>query len=149
MGQVPSRNDKPKYLIVGNGKLAKHFIYYFSSLNISYSQITRESIDAFENESLKTDRILVLINDDQIENFVAQHRKDFLEDKIWIHCSGVLSIEKAESAHPLVSFTEKLFDLEFYKSIPFVVEDGRRNLHELFPELPNPGFSIAQGKKGI
>lgn len=148
MRQVP-KQDKSKYLIVGGGNLANHFKHYFSLLNISYIQITRQNVNEFEKYALKAERILILINDDRIEEFVALHCKRELQDKIWIHCSGVLSINNAEGAHPLASFSEELFDLEFYKSVPFITEKGRKTFNQLFPSLPNPSFTIPKEKKEL
>lgn len=148
MRQVP-KYSKSKYLIVGGGNLANHFTRYFSLLNVSYSQITRQNIKEFENYALNAERILILIKDDQIEKFVTEHRQGLLQDKIWIHCSGILSIKDAEGAHPLASFSKELFDLEFYKSVPFITEKGRMTFNKLFPSLQNPNFSIPKEKKEL
>ncbi len=148
MGQVP-KHSISKYLIVGSGNLANHFTRYFSLMNINHSQIIRQNIDEFENYALNAERILILINDDQVEKFVTQHRKGLLQDKIWIHCSGMLSIENAEGAHPLTSFSEELFNLKFYKSVPFITEKGRMIFSQLFPLLPNPSYSIPKEKKEL
>ena len=155
MGQVPNKSGKPKYLIVGNGRLAKHFLHYFNLLGVSYIQCARENLNEFvklSNPSDKpesVDRILLLIRDDQIENFIREYKSKISHQLIWIHCSGVLSIEEAESAHPLASFSEVLFDLRFYKSIPFITEKGRKNFHELFPQLQNPSFEIYKEEKEL
>ncbi|MEW6702639.1 MAG: DUF2520 domain-containing protein [Bacteroidota bacterium] len=155
MGQVPNKKGKPKYLIVGNGRLAKHFLHYFELLGVSYIQFVRENLNEFVQlsnaaaRSEVSDRILLLIRDDQIENFIHEYKSKIAPQLIWIHCSGVLSIEEAESAHPLASFSEVLFDLQFYKSIPFVTEKGRKNFHELFPQLQNPNFEINKEEKEL
>ncbi len=155
MGQVPNKSGKPKYLIVGNGRLAKHFLHYFDLLGVSYIQCVRENLNEFvklsnpSGKSESVERILLLIRDDQIENFICEYKSKISPQSIWIHCSGVLSIEEAESAHPLASFSEVLFDLPFYKSIPFVTEKGRKNFHELFPQLQNPNFEIYKEEKEL
>lgn len=155
MGQVPNQIDKPKYLIVGNGLLAKHFLHYFDLLGVSYIQCVRENLNEFVKLSHQSDkhgsvdRILLLIRDDQIENFIREYKNKIAPQSIWVHCSGVLSIEEAESAHPLASFSEVLFDLRFYKSIPFVTEKGRKNFHELFPQLQNPSYEIYKEEKEL
>lgn len=155
MGQVPNQIDKPKYLIVGNGRLAKHFLHYFDLLDVSYIQYVRENLNEFvklsnpSDKSESIERILLLIRDDQIENFIHEYKNKISPQLIWIHCSGVLSIEEAESAHPLASFSEVIFDLRFYKSIPFVTEKGRKNFHELFPQLQNFNFEIYKEEKEL
>lgn len=147
MGQVPL--SKSKYLIVGNGRLAKHFIHYFNLLGIPHIQFTRTSNLPFNEAAKDTDKILVLIKDDFIEEFIYQNRNSVSTDKIWIHSSGMLSLENVESAHPLASFTDSFFDLEFYKSIPFATERGKLPFQKLFPELPNPSFEIDKESKAI
>lgn len=142
-------NNSPTYLIIGNGRLAKHLLHYFNLLNISCLQCARQDLNNFTQFSEQADRILVLIPDDQIEAFVSQHKPQADTQAIWIHCSGALSIASAESAHPLASFSENLFDLEFYKTIPFFTENGRKTFSELFPNLPNPHAAIDPKDKAI
>lgn len=147
MGQVP--NNKSKYIIVGKGRLARHFIHYFTLLEIPHIQFTRNSNLSFSDVAANVDKILVLIKDDFIEEFIYSNRNNVSNDKIWIHCSGILSTELAESAHPLASFSDSLFDLEFYKSIPFAIEKGRTSFKKLFPELPNPSFEVDKELKAF
>ncbi len=149
MGQVPSNESKPKYLIVGSGKLAKHFIHYFDLIGVTYLHCTRKNLADFVTLAATVEKIILLIPDDQIENFIANYKSKIPQEKIWIHCSGMLSIEEAESAHPLASFSEVLFDFQFYRTIPFVTEKGRKNFQELFPELQNPSLEIRREDKEL
>lgn len=149
MGQVPNKNSKSKYLIVGGGKLARHFLHYFNLVGIHYLSCTRKNLSEFVKLSENVDRILLLIRNDEIESFIKEHKNKIASQKIWIHCSGVLSIDEAESAHPLASFSNVLFDKQFYSTIPFITEKGRKNFRELFPQLHNPSFEINKGQKEI
>lgn len=145
MRQVPDANTT--YLVVGNGRLAKHMVQYLASLNISYRQYTRQSSDSFSSFATGCNRVLVLISDSEIVNFVAQHKPLSNPDTVWIHCSGFLSTELAVGAHPLASFSDQLFKPDFYKSIPFVVEQNGRPFSELLPGFPNPHVVINKEAK--
>lgn len=147
MRQVPSKNKQYSYLIVGNGKLSKHFQHYFSLKNISYLNWTRKSKESFESISKHAKRILVLIKDDEIQKFISTNQDKITKDKIWILCSGMLSTPLADSAHPLMTFTNELYDLVTYEKIPFITEKGRKNFKELFPDLANPYYEIESDKK--
>ena len=147
MGQVPKQGEIP-YLIIGNGRLAKHIAHYFDLSGIPYLNWHRKSDESLSSLISQTKKILVLINDDEIENFISQNNKDF-EHKTWIHCSGLLSTPLAESAHPLMTFSNFLYDLDTYKSIPFITEKGRENFHDLFPELANINFPIKSELKPL
>lgn len=149
MRQVPNKNSKSNYLIVGNGNLAGHFRHYFNLVGLHYLSCTRKNLNEFVKLSDKTDRILLLIRDDEIESFIKKHRDKISPQKNWIHCSGVLSIDEAESAHPLASFSNVMFDKKFYSTIPFITEKGRKTFRELFPQLHNPSFEITKEQKEI
>lgn len=142
MRQVPESKHDNSYLIVGNGNLSKHLCYYFSLKNIPFSIYTRKSTIPFNELAHSANRILILIKDDQIENFILENKSKVSDNIIWIHCSGMLSTNLAESAHPLMSFSNKLYDLEVYEKIPFITEKNRMSFTELFPELVNPSYAI-------
>jgi 2-dehydropantoate 2-reductase len=145
VGQVPKKNTS-SYLLIGNGRLAKHLATYFTLSGITCLTWSRSSHKSLPKLISSSQKIIVLINDDEIENFILQNRKGF-EDKIWIHCSGLLSFPFAESAHPLMTFTDELYDLKFYKQIPFITEKGKIPFNVLLPELQNPSFQIEQEQK--
>ena len=147
MGQVPEQNGIP-YLIIGNGRLAKHISNYFHLLEIPYLNWCRKSNEPLVPLIKQSNKILVLINDDEIENFIIQN-KIGSENKTWIHCSGYLSTPLAESAHPLMTFTNELYNLEIYKQVPFITEKGRKSFGELFPELQNSSFEIDKEQKPL
>lgn len=147
MRQVPETDAT--YLVIGDGRLAKHFIRYFTLLSIPFQRYTRNSPEPFSTHQFACNRILVLINDKEIVRFIQKHKVDSSEDALWIHCSGLISTELAESAHPLASFSDHLFDLEFYKSIPFVLEKGRKCFSEILPGLPNPNLEIDKADKAL
>ncbi len=148
MRQVPGNKVKIPYLIIGNGRLATHLSHYFQQLSIPFLQWWRGCEQDFQSLMDQTAKILVLINDDAIEDFI---HNNLITDNHhnWIHCSGLLAIPVAESAHPLMTFSDTLYDLETYQNTLFVTEIGKTSFPELFPELPNPHIAIPSGRKGF
>lgn len=147
MRQVPEHKT-PTYLFVGNGKVSRHFQLYFTALNIPFRVWTRSSGQDFLECALISQKILLLIKDDAIVPFVTGNCKG-LEDKTWIHFSGLLSTPLAESVHPLMTFGTELYEPEFYAQVPFITEAGRKPFSGLFPELPNPNYQIPHDKKAL
>jgi len=147
--QVPAKNNQYSYLIVGNGRLSKHFQHYFSLKNISYKVWTRSSEESFQSIGQSAKSVLVLIKDDDIQFFLDINCKILSDDKNWIHCSGMLSTSLAESAHPLMTFTDDLYNIEIYESITFITEKGRKSFSELFPKLKNPSYAIESNEKTL
>lgn len=142
MQQVPNLNSENSYLIIGNGNLSKHFQRYFTLKKIPFRLYTRNSNISIKEIISSSDRILVLVNDDNLERVLEKLKSQITQNKILIHCSGMLSTQLAESAHPLMTFTEKLYDLEVYEKIPFITESNRKTFQELFPKLNNPSYEI-------
>lgn len=60
-----------------------------------------------------------------IESFYAEH--PCFERRICAHFSGALFSEAIHGAHPLTMFSNSLYDLETYRSIPFIFKKGRRS----------------------
>ena len=149
MRQVPAKNKQYSYLIVGNGKLSKHFQNYFSLKNISYKVWTRSSEESFQSIGQYAGSILVLIKDDELQNFIENNHKKLSTATTWIHCSGMLSTNLAESAHPLMTFTDEVYSPETYESITFITEKSRKSFNELFPELKNPNYEIESNQKTL
>lgn len=140
MEQVPMK-IKP-YLIIGGGKMASHLSHYFSMLDIDFYQWKRTSKQPLDPFLKLSTKVLLAVSDDSIEAIASK-----IEDKLIIHFSGVLSTSYAESAHPLYTFSSSLNDLPQYESIPFVLEKGRKDFSQLFPELKNNSFKIDQNQK--
>ncbi|OGU57041.1 MAG: hypothetical protein A2V66_05635 [Ignavibacteria bacterium RBG_13_36_8] len=148
MGQVPATNEIP-YLIVGNGRLAKHIIHYFQLLRIRFGHWHRHLPVLFDDAIGSVSKILLLIPDGAIEEFIQQYKSHTSNNITWIHCSGALSTPNAESAHPLMTFTHELYNKETYTNIPFITEEGRKTFIELFPELPNNSYMVPEELKTL
>ncbi len=142
-------NEKLTYLFVGNGRLSKHLQHYFYLLNIPFLLWHRNLKTDFSICAYKADRIIVLIKDDEIEQFISRNKSSAKPSAIWIHCSGSLSTPIAESAHPLMSFADDLYGMDKYKEIYFITEKNRKPFSELFPSLQNNNFQIASEQKAL
>ena len=140
------------YAIVGGGRLARHFSEYFHLLEIPHSRWTRDRWSSFNSINLpdaelrlrktivNADRVLLLVSDNAIAVLLKQF--PFLHEKQLVHCSGALSFPGVTGAHPLMTFSDELYELDTYKAVPFMCEAGHR-FSETFPGLPNPHFPIS------
>jgi len=135
------------YTLVGDGRVAKHFAYYFTHLNIPFNQWSRKQGGDFVKHIQASSHVLLMITDAALENFLQQY--PVLTNKIVVHFSGALTIEKTFAAHPLVSFSNNLFDLEFYKKIAFIIDAEGAEFTEILPGLPNPYFRIPRNDKAL
>ncbi len=143
MGQVP------KYTILGDGRVARHFSHYFDLLEIPYQIWARKTHTESELQELvsASEIIFILFKDEAIEPFVRAH--SFLKEKILIHFSGSLVIEGVQGIHPLMSFAEGLYSLAEYQRIPFVVEKGNLSFSDIFPTLKNASYKIEKEQKAL
>lgn len=143
MGQVPNVS----YLLIGGGRLARHLQFYLRSQDLTIQTWTRREPVAELKLKLGTaSHVLLAIPDSEIENFVSTYLVDFRGQVV--HFSGAMVTPLAKSAHPLMTFSERLYDLNRYKEINFIVEEGT-SLSQLLPLLPNPSFAIPAEKKAL
>jgi 2-dehydropantoate 2-reductase len=127
--------------IVGSGRLARHFSHYLQLLGIPVRTWSRGEPQTDPVDTLAGCRtVLILIRDDQIVPFIDAWPG--LRDRRLVHCSGSLVADAAEGAHPLMTFGPDLYDLDVYRRMPFILEQGRTPFDELLPGLPNPWFAI-------
>lgn len=136
------------YGIIGNGRMAKHFAHYLSLLGIAHRQWHRGQ----DNEHLVSlanncSPILLLINDDAISTFIEQH--PCLNGHLLVHFSGNLTTSLAYGTHPLFTFSEKMYSLESYQTVPFSCEKNAPPFEVLLPGLSNPHFVISEVDKSF
>ncbi|MEK6705134.1 MAG: DUF2520 domain-containing protein [Bdellovibrionota bacterium] len=139
MGQVPNRH----YLIVGDGKVGRHFSEYFRLAGVRFRGWSR-SVKQRECITLEAalepcDTALLLISDSAIEQFIRQH--SCLGGKKLVHFSGSLATHLALGIHPLMTFGPEVYDLPTYEDIPFVCEKAVE-FTDIFPSLKNPHFYV-------
>lgn len=138
-GQGPQ--EKP-LLLVGNGRLARHFQFYFQKLQIPFVTWQRHSPISVIEAAANCSRVLLAISDQALPEFATTLQ----QSGPWplVHFSGALNVDGCNSAHPLMSFGGELYPEEFYRQIHFVVT-GAQDLRELIPNLPN-SFSVLEAQ---
>jgi predicted short-subunit dehydrogenase-like oxidoreductase (DUF2520 family) len=143
MGQVPH------YLMIGDGRIARHMACYFDFLGLQYHTWARGTHDVKQLPELidHATHILLLISDDAIEDFINTHLLN--ANKMLVHFSGSLITPHAHSAHPLMSFTPTLYSMDIYKSIWFITEEEGPDFNHLLPSLPNSHASIPKADKNL
>lgn len=128
------------FLIVGSGRVAQHMTHYLSLLNVSFHTWDRsQSPDLFQSSADKADKILLLISDDALQDFVDSRLAKYI--KKTAHFSGATSIAGVTAIHPMMTFGVDLYDVGVYRNIPFV-QFGDESNNFLDP-LPNPVFKIS------
>lgn len=137
------------YTIIGSGRVASHFSHYLRLEGLPFkSWARREHRTADLDKLLETSsHVLILISDDAVEEFIGSNPG--LDAKILVHFSGSLISPRAAGAHPLMSFSTETYPLEVYRSIPFILEEGRAGFEDLLPGLSNPHFYIDPEKKAL
>lgn len=146
MRQVPENQSKA--LLIGNGKLAKHLDFYFSSLNISFARWYRQqNKTSLADLAKNSTHIYFAISDSAIESFYLSN-KDLFQGKTLVHFSGSLEVSDIHSVHPMMSFGENLYPIEKYNSIAFNTFDVRYTLNQLVPGIQNKAYFIPKEKKG-
>lgn len=136
----------PQYLLIGGGRLAQHFRYYFSELKLPFTTWQRqEPLAQLQQKLAVATHVLLLISDSAIEDFILQHLKK--SSAILLHCSGSLVTEHAYGAHPLMCFSHHLYDLTKYQTIHFVIDADAPEFRTLLPGVPNPHVRLDKALK--
>lgn len=139
-------NHAPRYLIIGDGRVATHFRHYLTLLNLCFSTWHRGQPAAELDKKLShATHVLVLISDNAIESFVKKYRQQ--NHLIWVHFSGSLVSDDIHGAHPLMTFNQQLYSLDAYQKIPFVLDHDAPKLNALLPGLPNQYYYLDKNKK--
>lgn len=140
----------PKYLIIGNGRVARHFSHYLKLLNLSFQNWSRDNNTRDELMVLvkNCSHVLLLISDGAIKDFIDDNQY-LLSAEYLIHFSGCLTLENCFGAHPLMTFGHDLYDKENYIAMPFILEESGPNFSVLLPGLPNKNFQIPKQMKPL
>lgn len=162
MGQVPAFAGTPAHhLLIGNGKISRHFAKYFAELNLSFEtwRSPRDlTADLFRN--FRATHVWILVADRAIASVASRLREGFVEFDVFsavgegpilLHASGATAVPGVVAAHPLMTFGDSLYDLDAYRRIPFVVEnrfDGELP-SALLGGLPNVAVSLDPGKRAL
>jgi 2-dehydropantoate 2-reductase len=137
----------PVFLVIGDGRVARHFKHYFSLLNLSSQAWCRkESLQELSEKITQSTHVLLLIKDDAIDAFIQAHLSVHKE-LILIHFSGSLISDYAYGCHPLMTFGMNLYERQHYQSIPFILDHDTPDLSILLPGLPNPQARLHKSLK--
>jgi 2-dehydropantoate 2-reductase len=148
------------YALLGSGRVARHFQFYLSQLGLPVHLWSRNGDSKFNTFSdpdpevrlkqalANTSHILCAVRDEAIEPLVSSIAKNEFANKIFIHFAGSLHIPRMYAAHPLMTFGPDLESLEWYKAVPFVIDEGAV-LGEILPGLPNPSWSIQPEQRAL
>lgn len=128
---------QPSILLIGSGRLAKHLKHWHSLLNTtSRLSVWSRRLESTETlkELLKTHSHLWLaISDSSLSDFYATALSEY-KGQI-VHFSGAFQHPAMVSAHPLMSFSHELYDLQTYQKIHFALTDIEKI------ETALPGFT--------
>ena len=103
------------YAVIGRGKLASHLCHWLNLEGLEFITHSRED----EKEKLSNvDVILLAVSDNSIQTVYNNHSE--LHGKTWIHFSGAINVTNILKLHPLMSFSSKFFELDFYRSLRWV-----------------------------
>lgn len=140
-------NSSFSYLIIGSGRVARHISHYFNLLNINYKSWDRaQDPHALRVKVSEASHILLAISDGALAGFYRQHLKG--HEKTFVNFSGAHQIEGMISAHPLMTFGNDLYELDFYKKIHFTLT-GASALDEALPGLPNSYSWLPSAQKAL
>jgi hypothetical protein len=136
-----------KILLIGSGRLAKHLHFYFQSLGLALLTWSRsDGVDPLLQKLKLAKYVALAISDDSLSDFFDKHLKN-LSIKTF-HFSGAYHHPKILSFHPLMTFSNELYDIEFYKKIHFAVSD-LQEFKNIFQKLPNPTFQLSAENKAL
>jgi len=137
----------PTYGLIGRGRMAFHIARYLELENRTVFRWHRGMPAAPDVCLGDADIILLAINDDAIGPFVENHPE--LDGRKIVHFCGSRSFQGLVGLHPLMSFGLEPYDLETYRSIPFISEKGGAGFSEIFPGLSNPCREIPRDTKAL
>lgn len=157
MSKVLTDVSSPRFVLLGSGRLAHHLQFYFKSLALPITFWSRNG-DPQYNSSRTLDaqqrlmevchsatHILFAVSDSAIGELSAPWLN---RHKTLVHFSGALHLPGVHSVHPLMTFGSALGDLDWYRSIPLIIEEGHP-LSELLPGVPNFSWSLPSKAKAF
>lgn len=136
-----------KILLIGSGRLAKHLHFYFKSLGLTFCIWSRtKGLDRLSHKIKSAKYVGLAISDDSLLDFYQKHLQS-LPIKCF-HFSGAIHHPEILSFHPLMTFSNELYEKEFYQKIHFAVSD-LQEFKNIFPRIPNPTFILSYEQKAF
>lgn len=141
MNQVPI-----SYLIIGNGHVSRHFKYYLEEQALFVRTWSRhDPLPLLHHYITQATNILILISDAAIDDFI-KHTLPSTAARC-VHFSGSLISDQAVGAHPLMSFSDTLYEADHYREIPFIIDEDAPEFESILPGLPNPHYRLSKYQK--
>jgi len=138
---------QPTYGLIGRGRVASHMARYLELEAQPFLFWHRGMPDPPERVLDRCDVVLLAISDDSLAPFLEAH--PWLGRRTTVHFSGSRTLDGASGLHPLMTFGPELYDLETYRSIPFIEERGGVRFADTFPGLKNPAWPIDPALKPL
>lgn len=139
MRQVPGSN---MFLIIGDGRLARHLSHYLKFESLPFESWRRsQGREELAELAARATHILLAITDSSIAKF-HEENADLFKEKTVVHFSGALIHPLIPSAHPLMSFSNDLYEPSTYRRIAFITEKGRGGFASLLPGLKNAAHEL-------
>ena len=135
-----------KVLIIGNGRMAKHLNHWCKLLNKKVSLWHRSQGDPLHLHNI--DSIWLAISDNSLVTFFEETLKPKLNGQKVVHFSGTVQHQDMIAAHPLMTFSNELYDLATYDKIHFGLT-GADTLDQALPGFANSFFNIAASDKPL
>ncbi len=164
--QVPFKT----YLIVGDGRLARHLSVYFRAKGMAFKTWNRkeENRESLYGKIKNCDFILLCLPDDRISPFwqslnstrtigsegssisgkTGQPHPSGRSQQA-VHFSGSLFHPDIPGFHPLMSFDLKTYEPKIYEEIPFVGIHEPETFKNTFPGLGNPYLRIKKEEQEL
>ena len=139
--------NEPTYGLIGRGRVATHMARYLELEALPFVTWHRAMPSPPEAALASAETILLAISDNAIRPFLENHVE--LSRRPIVHFSGSLVVDGAHGLHPLMTFGPELYDLETYRSIPFIEERGGLTFRELFPRLSNLSWTLDPDDKTL
>ena len=133
-------------LIIGNGRLAKHLIHWCTLLQRPVHNWNRQDNKPLSLQNI--DYVWLAISDNALLPFYQETLKPLLSGQKVVHFSGTTHHSEIVSAHPLMTFSHELYDLETYHKIYFGIT-GAESLAEALPGFTNSFFKLRAEDKPL
>lgn len=147
-------------LIVGSGRLAMHLNHWVSLQTTNQTLVHGSDLNKYKilnwdrhqdphlikNFIQQADLVWLAISDSAIVSFYEKYLHGF--DLKVVHFSGALHDERILCAHPLMTFSEKIYSDDIYSKIQFAIT-GFKNLNEALPSFKNSYFQLSANDKPL
>lgn len=139
------------YLLIGSGRLAGHLNLWLNHCGYVVGKWNRNlGLEKLQLALQANPRVLLAISDSSLESFYVNNLKAPLDNSGLppVHFSGSFHHPKMISAHPLMTFSQDLYPVDFYHKIHWTL-CGISSLEVLFPKMKNTYSVITADQKPL